>query len=108
MYVDASDLCNELGFNLLEGTSTVTRSWSIKVTQYDCSYNNLAPKGCTQYHFGSTSGLVQTYNWDGGQHLADQDQNICVRYYSRLHLVLFYFVSVFCLEQAHLRCLEFF
>ena len=80
MYVDASDLCNELAFNLMEGTSTVTRSWSIKVTQYDCNYNNLAPKGCTQYHFGSSSGLVQTYNWDGGHHLADQDQNICVRY----------------------------
>ena len=79
VYVDASDTCNELAFNLQEGTSTATRAWSIKITQYDCDYDNLAPKGCTQYHFGSTTGQVQTYNWDGGHHLAGQDQNICVR-----------------------------
>ena len=79
VYVDASDKCNELAFNFQEGTSTVTRTWSIRVTQYDCSYSNLAPQGCTQYFYGATSGLVRTYNFDGGIHLADQDQNICVR-----------------------------
>ena len=83
MYVDASDTCNELAFNLQEGTSTATRAWSIKITQYDCDYDNLAPKGCTQYHFGTTTGQVQTYNWDGGHHLAGQDQNICVRWEKR-------------------------
>ena len=41
--------------------------------------DNLAPDGCTQYFFGSTTDLVKTYNFDGGQHLASQDQNICVR-----------------------------
>lgn len=79
MYVDSSDLCNDLGFNIGAGTSTVTRSWTIKITQYDCEYDNLAPDGCHQYFFGPTSDLVKTYNFDGGQHLASQDQNICVR-----------------------------
>ena len=100
MYVDSADVCNDLGFNIGAGTSTVTRSWTIKVwirillknlwftdkisyfqiTQYDCNYDNLAPDGCHQYFYGETSDLVKTYNFDGGQHLASQDQNICIRY----------------------------
>ena len=52
---------------------------NLQITQYDCNYDNLAPDGCTQYFFGSTTDLVKTYNFDGGQHLASQDQNICVR-----------------------------
>ena len=98
MFVDSSDMCNDLGFNIGSGTSTVTRSWRIKVslvssivmnvdfnqfffqiTQYDCNYDNLAPDGCTQYFYGETSDLVKTYNFSGGQHLASQDQLICVR-----------------------------
>ncbi len=97
VYVDASNLCNEIAFNLAAGTSAVTRSWNIKVnfqwlvfpkpvwmgcfqvTQFDCNYDNLAPDGCTQYFFGTTTDLVKSYNFDGGQHLASQDQNICVR-----------------------------
>jgi len=50
-----------------------------KVTQYDCNFNNLAPSGCTQYFFGATSQAVQTFNYDGGAQLAEQNQNICVR-----------------------------
>ena len=49
------------------------------MTQYSCDYNNLAPTGCTQYYFGAQTDTVQTYNFDGGQHLANQNQNICVR-----------------------------
>eukprot|EP00095_Tigriopus_kingsejongensis_P011400 maker-scaffold68_size422247-snap-gene-3.21 protein:Tk11400 transcript:maker-scaffold68_size422247-snap-gene-3.21-mRNA-1 annotation:"hypothetical protein GUITHDRAFT_74010" len=50
------------------------------ITQYSCDYENLAPKGCTQYFF-DTDGVdtVQTYNFQGGAHLASQNQNICVR-----------------------------
>ena len=125
MYVDASDLCNELAFALGPSTTeemaragvltAVTRSWNIKVrlnkalifftfaktlimasllyfspinlfscikiTQYDCDYNNLAPDGCTQYFWGATSDVVRTYNFqnDPARHLADQNQNICIR-----------------------------
>merc|ERR1711976_50925 len=79
MYVDSSSQCNDLAFNIGAGTSTVTRSWTIKITQYSCDYDNLAPDGCTQYFFGTARDVVKTYNFDGGQHLASQDQNICVR-----------------------------
>jgi len=84
MYVDSSEMCNDLVFQLGtsgRGANIISRSWNIKVTQYSCDYNNLAPVGCTQYFFGdkSTSGVVKTFNYDGGIHLADQNQNICVR-----------------------------
>ena len=59
---------------------TVWKTILIQITQYSCDYNNLAPEGCTQYFYGSTTGSVKTYNFDGGQQLADQNQNICVRY----------------------------
>ena len=50
------------------------------MTQYACDFSNLAPTGCTQYFYGSTTDSVQTYNFAGGQHLANQQQQICVRY----------------------------
>ena len=40
----------------------------------------MAPDGCTQYFWGQTTDTVKTYNFSGGQHLASQDQNICVRF----------------------------
>ena len=50
-----------------------------QVTQYSCGFNNLAPKGCTQYYFGETTNTVMSYNYQGGTHLANQDQQICIR-----------------------------
>ena len=61
-------------------TSEATKIMALQVTQYACDYSNLAPSGCTQYYFGSTTSSVQTYNFAGGQHLANQRQKICVRY----------------------------
>ena len=80
VYVDASDSCNQLAF-ILGTTSTTTRQWSIKVTQYSCTFNNLAPSGCTQYFFGTdaASGTVSSFNFDQGIHLANQNQRICFR-----------------------------
>jgi len=86
VYFDASDSCNSLDFqlgNVATGVSaSATYSWSIKVNQYSCDYDNLAPSGCTQYHFGSSAtNYVQTFNYQSGsgKHLADQTQVICVR-----------------------------
>ncbi|XP_059081532.1 uncharacterized protein LOC131879276 [Tigriopus californicus] len=78
MYVDASDACNDLSFQL-GSAGTTGRRWSIKVTQYGCDFENLAPDGCTQYFYGSNTGLLKTYNFDGEIHLANQEQKICVR-----------------------------
>jgi len=88
VYFDASDACNSLDFqfgNVAQGLSTVaTRSWSIKINQYSCDYENLAPSGCTQWHFASdATNYVYTFNYqtgaDVGKHLAHQRQVICVR-----------------------------
>ena len=61
-------------------THSITPNILIQITQYDCDYDNLAPDGCTQYFYGTTTDEVRTYNFDGGVHLADQDQNICIRF----------------------------
>ena len=47
MYIDAVDDCAQLSFQLSDA-STVTRKWAIKILQYNCEYENLAPKGCLQ------------------------------------------------------------
>jgi len=78
MYVEASEACNTLSFQL-SGTASVTRSWAIKVTQYSCDFNNLPPAGCTQWFFGATTGTIQSFNWANKQHLANQNQLICIR-----------------------------
>ena len=65
MYVDASADCNDLVFYL--GKSGY--SYNIRITQYNCEYENLAPKGCTEYLFGEQSGYIYTYNWDDGKYI---------------------------------------
>ena len=81
MYVDSSELCNLLEFNFGSATTTAARQFSIKVTQISCDSELLPPEGCTQYFFGNTNDVVQTYNFDNGNglHLANQNQAICVR-----------------------------
>ena len=82
MYVDADQACNDLAFLLgdtANGASLASRSWSVRVTQYDCGSPNLAPSGCVQYLYGNQNGVFQSYNYGGGYHLADQRQKICFR-----------------------------
>ena len=87
MYVDVDRRgtagCNTFAFQLGDvgvGAAIATRMWSIRVTQYACDSPVKAPDGCTQYFFDPTgTGVVKTYNFDGGQHLANQKQTICVR-----------------------------
>jgi len=65
------------------GTSTVSRTWEIKVTQIECT-NRARPNtpGCLQY-FTGTTGRVETFNYGNTatlqQHLHNQDYNICIR-----------------------------
>jgi len=85
MYADMEGSnCNSLDFQL-GGTgvdATIpTRQWSIKVTQIDCNSNLRAPDGCTQYFYGTSVNTVRSYNFNqgNGQHLANQQQNVCIR-----------------------------
>ncbi len=85
MYVGSSSACNDLAVSIISsqgvGTDKVNPIWRIRVTQYSCDFDNLAPDGCTQYFFGPSAGTVESFNFrEGqGQHLANQNQNICVR-----------------------------
>ena len=87
MYVDMGADCVDLTFQLGTGSRTVADpQWTIRVTQYDNGYTNLAPFGCTQYYWKQDSdsdgkGTIQSFNWQGGSgyHLADQKQVVCIR-----------------------------
>jgi len=84
MYVDASEDCNDLTFTVKDNTNFINgRAWTVRVTQYDGGFENLAPPGCTQYFWDKedTDGELYSYNWNGGngRHLADQKQVICIR-----------------------------
>ena len=76
MYIEASNECNILNFNL---AGTVNSKWDIRIIQLHCNSNSLAPLDCTQYYFGQTSGTIHSYNFNGGLHLAKQNQLICIR-----------------------------
>merc|ERR1711971_223267 len=55
MFVPASSQCNQINIDIDTGTTTTTRKWQIKVTQYECG-NMMAPEqDCLQYHT-TTSG----------------------------------------------------
>ncbi|XP_023347917.1 uncharacterized protein LOC111716666 [Eurytemora carolleeae] len=88
MYLDSSSACNILSFNIDRAT-TVTRSWRVKVTQYDCGSD--VPgivEDCLQY-FTGLSGTIRNFNYDttkvdsalatANTHLSNQNYNICFR-----------------------------
>ncbi len=61
----------------------------LQVNQFSCEFNNLAPQGCTQFFYGPTSNIVQSYNYNNGAsvHLASQDQAICIRSVSHKSII---------------------
>lgn len=80
-YFEASDDCNSLDFVLgasAVGNTIATRAWSVKVLQLACTDSNLPPVGCVNWHYGSVSGVVQSFNFGNAQ-LANQKQSMCVR-----------------------------
>lgn len=57
--------CQKAMFNI-GGDTTISRSWTIKVTQYACGdEDNGGPTGCLQW-FTGTSGVVASYGWVKG------------------------------------------
>ena len=68
--------CVTLAYTIAGSSS----SWDVQITTYDKDFTNKAPTGCTQYFYGSTSQAIKTFNWAGGEHLANQNQRICIRY----------------------------
>jgi len=90
MWVPASDSCTTINIDIDTATTSTTRSWTIRVTQYECG-NLMAPEeNCLQYHT-ATTGTIASFNYDTSKtsnlktelytqyHLADQYYNICIR-----------------------------
>jgi len=76
MLFEASDACASLA---LSWTAATPRQWDIKISQFECGSDRYAPPpGCTQYFTGAT-GFIQSYNYAGGLHLANQDYSACIR-----------------------------
>merc|ERR1719323_1603586 len=87
MFVPASDGCNQINIDIDTGSTSTTRKWQIKVTQYECG-NMMAPEqDCLQYHTAST-GTIASFAFDTTQsttvaatqyHLSNQYYDICIR-----------------------------
>ncbi len=96
------------------------------MSQYPCDFSNLAPSGCTQYIFGEPEGDIQasfifcqicffeicnlcyflpflfsqSYNFKGNDHLASQNQKICIRcrqlfFFEKIHIMKLLFNHCF-------------
>ena len=63
IYVPASDACNTINIDIDTGTTSTTRKWQIKTTQYECSNMRAPELDCLQY-FTASSGTIATFNWD--------------------------------------------
>jgi len=86
MFIPASSSCNTINIDIDTGTTTTTRKWQIKVTQFQCG-NQMAPEqDCLQY-FTAQKGTIATFNWDTSAttvsttqiHLSSQYYDICIR-----------------------------
>ncbi|ODN04352.1 Tolloid-like protein 1 [Orchesella cincta] len=63
---------------LLGGASQKERTWNIEILTIPCNSIARAPTGCLQY-FTGVSGVVESFNFQGGMHLANLDYSACVR-----------------------------
>lgn len=86
MFVPASDKCNQIHINIDTGSTTTTRKWQIKTTQYTCESEMAPVQNCLQYHTAQY-GTIASFGWDTSAsavtssmtHLVDQYYDICIR-----------------------------
>ena len=57
MWVPASDSCVTINLDIDTTSTGTTRSWNIKVTQYECGNLRAPEENCLQYHT-ATTGLT--------------------------------------------------
>ena len=57
MWVPASDACNQINIDIDTGSSGTTRTWQIKVTQYECNDLKMPQQDCLQWHTAD-SGIL--------------------------------------------------
>jgi len=80
LFVDVDGSC--VNVNFVFGADTFTRSYDIKVLQFDKRNEMGGPQGCLQFYSG-TSGVFKTFNYVdtsiSSSHLSSQDYDICFR-----------------------------
>ena len=54
MWVPASDSCVTITLDIDTASSAISRTWNIRVTQYDCGNLRAPEQNCLQYHTAST------------------------------------------------------
>merc|ERR1712061_351874 len=76
----SDDICQlRLDFQTFSGFATTTaKTFNILARQISCTASYKAPTDCVQY-FTGTAGSVKSYNYAGGQILAGQRYNNCIR-----------------------------
>ena len=62
MFVPASAQCNQIQINIDTGTTTTTRKWQIKTTQYTCESEMAPVANCLQYHTAQY-GTFASFGW---------------------------------------------
>jgi len=86
MFVPASEKCNQIHINIDTGTTTTTRKWQIKTTQFTCESEMAPVNNCLQYHTAQY-GTIASFGWDTSAstvaksqtHLVNQYYDICIR-----------------------------
>ena len=86
MFVPASAQCNKIHINIDTGTTTTTRKWQIKTTQFTCESEMAPVNSCLQYHTAAT-GSFASFAWDTSAsavatshtHLTNQYYDVCIR-----------------------------
>ena len=58
MWVPASDSCNQINIDIDAGSSGITRTWQIKVTQFECNDLKMPQQDCLQWHEADTGILL--------------------------------------------------
>ena len=54
MWVPACPSCVTINLDIDTATTSTTRSWNIKVTQYECGNLRAPEEDCLQYHTAQT------------------------------------------------------
>merc|ERR1719510_1455746 len=79
LYVEQarSSTATKLTFKI--GTTSTGATWTVKVSQIECTNVNRAPSDCHQYFSGGNSGNVISYGWHGGAIPNQRSWNYCIR-----------------------------
>jgi len=79
MYIDVgTEATDEVKLNFAFQNAAATRSYSIKVNQIPCNSDYSPDNRCLQW-YTAKSGTIRSFNYEGNQHLPDQNYEICIR-----------------------------